>query len=355
MEKILMISIYLLFYIGTATLFLVGLKIRKEPKKELINRDDSTYLKGVATVMVFLAHSQAFLETFEKKALIIKPFSVLGGLGVLIFFFLSGYGIYKGYAEKRATVKFWKNRILKVLIPALVISVVSWTIIYILKGEEFRFTKYIWDLLDSQWYVNVIMIEYAIFFCAWCLFGKNKMTMILMSTAISFVAGFIFWRIGLNPHWYNGVMLFPAGMIVASIEKKLSSYSEWSKAVIAVCSAFLFVCGSVFFVKFKGILIGDFFKMFAGICLALFLIFTLMFFEAGNRVILMIGKRSLFYYLCHLSILAIIKIFVSKGFLVNYIGIWFYVLLIVSIIYTEIMYQIFKEKDNKLKTGANSI
>ena len=54
--------------------------------------------------------------------LVIQLFSVIGGMGVLLFFFVSGYGIYKGYAHKTPNVGFLHRRLINVYLPCLFIQ-----------------------------------------------------------------------------------------------------------------------------------------------------------------------------------------------------------------------------------------
>ena len=83
------IGIYVFFFIATALIVLFGIKIRKGKKNELLDKEESNYIKGVAALMVFLAHTQDFLASNGLNDRMLYPFSFLGGIGVLLFFFLS--------------------------------------------------------------------------------------------------------------------------------------------------------------------------------------------------------------------------------------------------------------------------
>ena len=169
-----MVLIIILFYVFFFVLFFYGIKKKNntESKAQIISIDESNAVKGLAAVMIFLAHSQNFFAENSYNTPFLKPFSLLGGMGVLLFFFFSGYGIGKGYILKDPTIKFWKNRLLKIFIPSCIISAFSTVIIFLVKRESFKL--FFQSLFGGQWYIDVIMLCYFAFFISWIISKKNR-------------------------------------------------------------------------------------------------------------------------------------------------------------------------------------
>lgn len=138
--------------------------------------DISTYrgeLFGLSIISVIILH---YLGSFTSNApnrviqIIAKAYSgAIGSVGVDIFSFLSGYGIYYSLKKKKDLKAFYQKRFQRVLFPYLVLGVVFWTI------KDFIFLKekpgqFLFDLsllsfwvrgTQTFWYVAYICLMYA--------------------------------------------------------------------------------------------------------------------------------------------------------------------------------------------------
>ena len=338
------IGIILVFLIGTYFGIIPGMHIRKEGKESILTKDDSTYLKGVSAMMIFFAHSQVFVEEIGENCMILKPYSLLGGMGVMIFFFLSGYGIYNGYAERKVTFIYWKKRLINVFIPGTLISFFSVVASMVIMGNFKVSLELIKTVFINQWYIDVIMLEYIVFFVSWHISNGNKKRIVGLSIVGSFIVAILFYIAGFEPRWYNGLMLFPFGMLMAYAENKLLKIKPIMKISIMVFSSILFITTSVTFLYYKGTLMGDVFKTISGIFMAILLVIIFTYLEFGNSFTTWLGKRSLFVYLCHLNIISLIIAIIEKhGIIFMRKEIWFYILLIGAYLYIEMTYIIFKK------------
>jgi len=84
-----------------------------EDRKEILTKDDTRILKGVAIILMFITHlwSPSRVYGGELKSLItigyVNPVSYLGEFGnicVSFFFFLGGYGLYRAFEGKEYDV-----------------------------------------------------------------------------------------------------------------------------------------------------------------------------------------------------------------------------------------------------------
>ncbi|MBR6384091.1 MAG: acyltransferase [Lachnospiraceae bacterium] len=338
------LSIILFFCISFLVTFFWKVKTKKSCTEEnAFSKDESTALKGMAALMIFLAHTQTVLADYGYTSIVLKPFSVFGGMGVLVFFFLSGYGIGKGYCQKEPTVRYWKNRIIKVLVPACIISFLFQTAIFLIsKGSLKTFVR---DMLEGQWYIDVIMLCYLCFFISWVIAYKKQGLLLALTAVLCLVCGCVFFILKFNPRWYNGIMLFPVGLVFSAFEKKLTGLSKKAYILIGILSFLLFCIPGGLFVVLKGLLLADMMKTLSGIGLCILAFVLLRFFKVGNVLSFYLGKRSLFIYLCHLWLIKVIEALITKNtWFENHITADFYIILVGALIITEIFYRLFELK-----------
>lgn len=342
------IGIYLIFYIGILGISFIGFSKRTNGKESLIDKKESNYIKGLATIMVFYAHMQAWISEMNISGMQgLKPFSVLGGMGVLLFFFVSGYGIHKGYAKKTPEILFWKNRIIKMFIPATVISIVSCTVLYM--EQKKTIVDVLINAIMGQWFVDVIMLEYMGFFISWLLAKGNRKKIIIYDIIYSLIVAVFFIMMKFNARWYNGLLLFPAGMLIAEYEKIIiDKLNEMKKKDIIRITAILLIAFAVTgagFVLIKGSMLSNVVKTCSGILLSFLICEILYFGKFGNKVANFIGERSLYIYLCHLWLWTIMQEkLVNVPILIEYPLLRIYLLIIGALFYTEVMHLIFTRR-----------
>lgn len=89
--------------------------------------DEITFLRGFSIFTIVLMHlMQLFIP---KLPTIVNTAAALGGTGVHVFFFCSGFGLYLSYIRKRTSYSlFLKKRFTKVYIPYVIVVIVSFFI-----------------------------------------------------------------------------------------------------------------------------------------------------------------------------------------------------------------------------------
>lgn len=112
-----------------------------------LSRETTNALKGLAVVLILISH--IFGGGFGHR--IVTP---LGGIGVSIFLFLSGYGLNESYIAKGLR-HFWKNKLLRLLLPYFIWLIFQIPISYIMYGEVQWFYRY--------WYIEYMFIWYILF------------------------------------------------------------------------------------------------------------------------------------------------------------------------------------------------
>lgn len=311
----------------------------KEKNKEvLLDKQDSNVIRGIAASFVILAHMEIMLaqekfETlFERLGVaLIKPFSVLGGMGVLLFFFLSGYGIWKAYGERKAGVVFLKKRFEDIIVPYILMETFFLLIcIFILK---INYTFYgVISFYTSIWFVIVIALQYFIFYIS-SFWGKGKQQ-ILLTIVFSVIAAIIFWASGLPARWYNGLLLFPIGMIAAKYEKNILGKIEERFWKYLISFFLLFLISGGIFALAKGALWADVLKTVSGIFLCFLFCIVFRRIKFTSAIMGYIGIRSLYFYVVHVNIWTILSKFEWN----NVIG-KFYLILGITFVLSELFFQ----------------
>ena len=271
--------------------------------KTALSKDSSAFFKGAAICFVVMSHISIMMGLSEKSV-IFSAVDQLGGMGVLIFFFLSGFGLYRAYADKTCYAVYVKKRVINVLVPYLILKAVFLAVEAVLKKE--MTASYIAGRFDD-WFVDVILIQYLIFLFCWKFLGNRKALM----TAVCFIANIILAvvliALGTNPRWYNALLLFPAGMAVALYEDKIAKAFSGHRILSITVSLILFGTFGALFISAKDSVAGNFLKTAAGIALG-FTVFGLsMIWDLRSPVMRYIGTNSLYFYIVHLEIKKILE------------------------------------------------
>lgn len=158
--------------------------------------DYTTYLRCIAIIFVIIQHIGTKIET--------SIFTPLGGIGVAIFLFISGYGLNESFKKKKLS-SFWKNKFMRVILPCWIVEFIS-AIIYF---DQFNINSFINHLLciDINWFIRYLIYWYVIFYISsLSLFIKYRIsimatcsTIILLffpniegEQAFSFILGVVF-------------------------------------------------------------------------------------------------------------------------------------------------------------------
>src|SRR3989339_968480 len=105
-------------------IFVIALlvSIRRKEKAETFPLTVTQELKGIAIFAVIFSHVGYFLSTDHG---FLFPLSILAGVGVNLFFFLSGYGLtQRAHKAKLSIAKFYQKRLLKLFTPFWIVIVI---------------------------------------------------------------------------------------------------------------------------------------------------------------------------------------------------------------------------------------
>lgn len=282
---------------------------KTEYNKEVLTVQDSQGLRGVAAIFIMFAH---YLMNVEAESDIglgpAKLIEWFGGLGVCLFFFLSGYGMYCSAEAKGVKKTFLIRRFVSVLPTYFIMRIVFG---FILHEYENGFTdslSYLFGIRTPLWFIDEIIIIYILFFIA----AKMSMKgLIPIVSAMLLILSVVFLICGFDPRWYNANLIFAVGMVFA---KYREAWIKWlSKGYILklMGTILLFLAFAGVFVVTKAHLYSAVFKLIAGAFFCMIFVTLLMKFTIQAVPIIYIGKKSLEFYMTHIYVWLLMSAYVQ--------------------------------------------
>ena len=216
--------------------FAATLLISIRPRKisEWFPTSLTSELKGAAIFMIVISHIGYFLVNDHR---FLWPLSIMAGVGVNLFLFLSGFGLAaSGLQKDLSPWQFYKRRLLKLFTPFWLALVVFLAADFFILGKAYSLdfiAKAIFgifthadlynDLNSPLWYFTFILFYYLLFPLV---FSKKYPW---LSAIVLFIAGDLLVR--LEPGFLSNVMhlyevhtvAFPLGVMAAWLVTKLPS------------------------------------------------------------------------------------------------------------------------------------
>lgn len=232
---IIVLVVFIVLFVGSS------LSKKKEWQEEPFSLDTSKCIQGFCAVAIILHHlAQRFAETADIDALGI--FKDIGVMFVGVFFFFSGYGLFKSLKTKDNYLKgFFKKRLPAILVPFYV-CILIFVLCAGLTGQQFDAGSLIGSLTgfllinSHMWYIVEIAVLYLIFFLVFKFIKKENVAITAMGvlTALLTVGSLLlghgkdmscrYWFMG--EWWYNTTLVFFVGILIAKNEKAILSFAK---------------------------------------------------------------------------------------------------------------------------------
>ena len=182
-------------------------------------------LKGFGILTVVFAHF-AYMKVTNTDFLF--PLSIIAGVGVDLFLFMSGYGLTVGMLKKPMSVMdFYKRRVIKIFIPFWVALIIIFAADALFLGVTYPFTYMLrslfgWfptavgfgDVNSPFWYISWMMMFYILYPLVFSIKKPwlSAIALIVISTLIG-----TFNPLDLGDNWLHRLhtVAFSLGMIAA--------------------------------------------------------------------------------------------------------------------------------------------
>lgn len=210
---------------------------------------------GLATIWIGLFHSdQLSLSVITKNQFLIDAFKFFrgsGNVGVDMFLFLSGIGLYFSFRKDGRLLQFWKKRLMRVLPSAFLIALFFFSFRYVTGRYEsgwptfLRRITFIFFFEKGErvfWFISLILVLYLLFPVFYKLIEKYRLGamlgLVIVTVAFTFALRhfsptyYTYWEIALCriPTFIVGIW---AGKFVFE-KKEISRKWLWLFLVIFV-------------------------------------------------------------------------------------------------------------------------
>ena len=231
---------------------------KNEYYEESWSLTQSNALRGVAALMIILHHMvQSITRYGDIKKGPVTEWNSFGILFTSIFFFFSGFGLYKSYKTKENYLEgFLTKRLPKIVLPFLVTNIIYIVTLYSedrISEVRHMFTSILgFTLINTNaWFIVVLIILYvAFYFC----FIKSKtesgaFAKLLIFTIILILICLLLGHdnSNVNGHWfmgewwYNTTLIFMMGMYFARFETKIKAFMKKRYMILLPLSIAIFV------------------------------------------------------------------------------------------------------------------
>lgn len=175
----------------TYMIFEITTGLKKVSEYSFMDRSHTNIIRAIAILMVLWGHVGANLG--------VQNIQFIGGIGVTLFLFLSGYGLFTSYEKNmyrygiKLDVKdYWKKKFTKIILPFWIVEISGLLLI-----GKFNFYTVIKDLLflnpatSYGWYMQYLIICYFIF---WLVIQVKELMDLRSIYVFYFLIGsFIIW------------------------------------------------------------------------------------------------------------------------------------------------------------------
>jgi peptidoglycan/LPS O-acetylase OafA/YrhL len=223
-------------------IFFVAFLISFIPKKNYTPLSRTQELKGFAILTIIFGHIGYFLSVNQE---FLFPLSVLSGVGVNLFFFLSGYGLTFSQLKKSEGIfSFYTKRLTKLFVPFWIVLGILFLMDFFILGKVYTasftlssffgiFTQanMLTDFNSPLWYFSLILLYYLLFPL---LFSKKRPWLTALYLYVA-----VWLLVYINPSSLSGVIglyqvhlwAFPLGVFFAWLIFTKKSFFERYKDI----------------------------------------------------------------------------------------------------------------------------
>lgn len=237
-----MFILYLILFL----LVIVSVR-RRDTTAVWVSKNDAAVVKGVAILLVFLAHSRCYFEYDPTNLMHAYAWKVAGYIGQLMvvpFLFFSGYGVAVAFSEKGEEYRrqFWRRRILPVAVNfdiAVVVFAAVAAFIGPLSTRKILLSLIAWESVgNSNWYIFTIVVCYAASWMAQALPKKRVEASFVALLLLSLVLAAV------KPtYWHSTMMAYGAGMLFSRYKTQIEALLARSYvSALAICVMLFAIC-----------------------------------------------------------------------------------------------------------------
>lgn len=330
-------------------LIIVLVSVRKiDNENEVYSINQNLPIRGILVIFVVLNH------LYESAYM-------LGNIAVSLFFCFSGYGLMKGYTNKK---DYFNGYIIKkvknILIPYFLFNIIyiiwnvfvlnnNYTVLQLLKSFLTA------SIMPVGWYVIIAFILYLIFYFVYKYLEINDYKKIVITFLLEVLLMIVLYILGFGSWWYCSIFAFSLGILMAlkdnkdSIKKYIINKYTFVLSLLILFFTYIYA----FYYDLNDGLIFLIIKFIHSIlvCIIYFNIFKK--YKIDNKILSIIGRNSLIIYMIHPFVYRVMNYF-SLIFNLNILN--FIFILITSLLFSLMLNLVIKVlltggKYDKVKKG----
>ena len=279
----------------------------EENMRTLLDKRDTYCLKGIAMLMIIIGHTFNGYPVESSNVYYPQWLNGLhiehwGGMGVAIFFLLSGYGLFTSLSRRKGIDKRYvaqKGR--RLFVPYILYWIVEVIVLLFFSREELS-THLFTEMATFEshpdlenWFFKVIVFVYIIMLLLfrWHLRNSVRVTVISFLSVLYLIT---MKALGYGEWWWNTILCFPLGVFIAykydTFAKLPARWMLLSIGLLLVVCYYFHVNTIVFYL----------------LC-CMFSIYALRLINIQNCILYYIGFNSLIFYFIECPVMDNIMMF----------------------------------------------
>ncbi|MCR5591786.1 MAG: acyltransferase [Lachnospiraceae bacterium] len=250
----------LIYPLIVLVILLAGCKVKKKGEFEELawSISQSRDMQAAAALMIIIHHTVQAITFYGNTYK--GPITVWSSFGIYftsIFFFFSGFGLYKSITQKENYLDgFFSRRLPRIVIPFMLINLIFLFIVPAGRITKIRhvFTSILGlTLLNTNtWFIVELVILYIAFYIA---FRKSAAESAALRKIFLFTMALVIFSLLLghdgseiNGHWfmgewwYNTTLIFVMGLYFSKYEKSIKAFAEKHyKILLSVMTVLLII------------------------------------------------------------------------------------------------------------------
>lgn len=295
----------LLAAFGIVILFcIIKNRIDEKHARSFLDKDITGSLRGIAIIAIVFSHIMQ-AEPSLVDSIVGRKYAYMivfswGGIGVAIFFLLSGYGCFLSISRSENTINWLIRHVVKCLLYFLSCFIFVVLVRIFVLGEDLDNKECLWSFFalklpgTSSWYFKIQLLFYLLLTIS----DRIKKNQCVIVTVFVLIYAAVASNCGLPDYWWKTSMCYAAGCILARYKDIFTLYAKKVWVLLAVIGV-----GSASFVytkiDFHYILIP---QLAAYVLIAVCIIFVWNWMGGKNVVFEKLGKCSLAMYLVHIGV-----------------------------------------------------
>ncbi len=285
---------YILYLVLVLIFLSILVSIKKQENEVLLEKESTIFVRGLAVLFLMLHH---LVQRTVATNSYIFMFNWIGFIMVGIFFLLSGYGNTFSISKNKS-INLLIRRILKLLITFLLIYIIYIILLAVFKKDLLSLNEMFLGLITLTWYIKIQILAYVLLFISYKFFKKNNDIILFFLTLISTI---IMILMKLEPYWWNSVLCFAIGCILAEHKNSIINFLKKSnKYIIIPLSIVTFLA-----LFYLGSIVEEL-KIIANISFCMLIVILLYYYKFSSKIINFLGNLSLEIYLWHMNLIILL-------------------------------------------------